>query len=256
MFILKKLITSILIPPGCFILILLLTGIWLWRFKQRGFACLNIVLALLLWALSIQPVSNALMAPLEAGLTIPSNPQGDVIVLLGGGIHEGVADLTGKGTPGEDMLARTVTAVRLQRQLQIPVIVSGGSGYSGRSAEAPVIRRFLLDLGVADRQIVLEEKSRDTNENALYCREILKKQGFQNPLLVTSAYHMRRSVMMFKNVGVAVTPVPAQFLTGGNIPFIWADFLPTTHSFQKSEKAIREYLGLLFYSISDIKQQL
>jgi uncharacterized SAM-binding protein YcdF (DUF218 family) len=241
-------------PPGCFILILMLSGVWLWRRKQRGFSCLNIILALLFWALSIQPVSNALMTPLESGLTIPSHPQGDVIVLLGGGIHEGVMDLTGKGTPGEDMLARTVTAARLQRQLQIPVLVSGGSGYSGRSAEAPVIRRFLLDLGIPDRQILLEQKSRDTNENALYCHEIMKKHGFQNPLLITSAYHMRRSVKMFKNAGVAVIPVPAQFLTGGNIPLIWADYLPTTNSFQKSEKALREYLGLLFYSIFDIKQ--
>lgn len=236
-------------PPGCFIIILLLSGIWLWRRKQWGFATINLVLALLLWTISINPVSNALTSSLEAGLSIPSHPQGDVIILLGGGIHEGVADISGKGTPGEDMLARTVTAVRLQRRLKIPVIVSGGSGYAGRAPEAPVIRRFLLDLGVPEQQILLESKSRDTKENAVYCLEIIKKQGFEKPLLVTSAYHMRRSIKMFKKVGLTATPVPAQFLTGGGTPIIWADYLPNASAFQQSEKALKEYLGLVFYSI-------
>ncbi len=250
MFILKKLITSLLVPPGSLVLILLLTGVWLWRRKQRGFASINLVLALLFWMLSLNPISNALTSWLEAGLTIPSHAHGDVIILLGGGIYEGVADLTGRAAPSEDMLARTITAVRLQRHLKIPIIVSGGSGYAGRSPEAPVIRRFLLDLGVEERQVLVESLSRDTKENALYCREILRKRGFRHPLLVTSAYHMRRSIKMFQKVGVTVTPLPAQFVTGGDIPLIWVDFLPSAHALQQTEKALKEYLGLLFYSLT------
>ena len=246
MFIFKKLITTLLLPPGSIILCLLLTAALLWRLKQRGFASINLVLAVLFWGVSITPTSNALTSRLEAGLTIPSHAQGDVIILLGGGIYEGVTDLTGRGAPGDDMLARTVTAVRLQRQLKIPVIVSGGSGYAGRSPEAPVIKRFLLDLGVEEHQILVESLSRDTKENALYCRDILRKRGFRYPLLVTSAYHMRRSINMYQKVGVPVTPVPAQFVTGGNIPLIWADFLPSAHALQQTEKALKEYLGLLF----------
>ncbi|HEY4743178.1 MAG TPA: hypothetical protein VIH45_00840, partial [Desulfuromonadaceae bacterium] len=132
MFIIKKMITPFLLPPGSLIIILLLCAIWLWRRKLRRCAGFNIVMALLLWAVSAGPLSGALLGRLEAGLTIPSPVQGDVIILLGGGIHEGVPDLTGSGTPGEDMLARLVTAVRIHRRLHIPILVSGGSGYAGR----------------------------------------------------------------------------------------------------------------------------
>lgn len=250
MFILKNCIAASLLPPGLFIMLLLVSGVWLWRRRQLAFGAIHAIVALLLWALSLGPVANALTGRLEDGLTIPSNPRGDVIILLGGGIYEGVADLTGSGAPGENMLGRLVTAVRLQRQLGVPVIVSGGSGYGGRSPEAPVIGRFLRDLGVEAEQVLLETRSRDTEENARYSREIMIARGYRHPLLVTSAYHMRRSVQMFQRVGVPVTPVPAQFRTGADLPLIWADFLPGAGALHQSEKALREYLGLLFYRLA------
>jgi uncharacterized SAM-binding protein YcdF (DUF218 family) len=216
---------------------------------MRCFASINIVMALVLWAISIAPVSDALMGRIEAGLTIPRHARGDVIILLGGGINEGVADLTGRGTPGEDMMSRVVTAVRLYRQFNIPIIVSGGSGFTGRAPEAPVIRRFLVDLGVKENHVLLESHSRDTRENAMYSQEIVRLHGFRHPLLVTSAYHMRRSIRAFQMVGIPVTPVPAHFVTGGDLPYIWVDFLPNARDLLNSASALREYFGLLFYKV-------
>jgi uncharacterized SAM-binding protein YcdF (DUF218 family) len=250
MFAIKKIITSFLIPPGIVIIILAATGIWSWRRNQRLCALLYSAIAAVLWCVSAGPVSDVLMRRLEAGLTVPAHARGDVIILLGGGLNEGVPDLTGSGAPSEDMLARLVTAVRLQRQLDIPVIISGGHAYAGRSAEAPVVRRFLIDLGVQEKKILLESRSRDTMENATYSREILRQRGFTRPLLVTSAYHMRRSIEAFRLAGISVTPVPAQFSTGGNLPHIWADFLPDSGALHSSAKALKEYLGLLFYRLS------
>jgi uncharacterized SAM-binding protein YcdF (DUF218 family) len=250
MFVLKKLITPFLIPPGFFVIILLLSGVWLWRRKLRCFAVINIVMALLLWALSIAPVSDALMGRLEAGVTIPQHAQGDVIILLGGGIQEKVADLTGRGAPGEDSMARLVTAARLYHRLHIPIIVSGGSVYTGRSPEAPVIRRFLVDLGVSENHVLLEPHSRDTRENAMYSQEIVRLHGFRHPLLVTSAYHMRRSVQAFQKVGMPVTPVPGHFLTGRGLTYIWADFLPNARDLVHSASALREFFGLLIYKVT------
>ncbi|MBI5590994.1 MAG: YdcF family protein [Deltaproteobacteria bacterium] len=247
MFILKKLITPFIIPPGSFVIIFLFSGVWLWRRNLRRCASINIVMALLLWMVSISPVSKALIGGLESGLTIPSHFQGDVVILLGGGIHEGVPDLSGSGAPGEDMLARLVTAARLYHRLHIPIIVSGGSVYADRASEAPVVRRFLVDLGVDEGQVILESQSRDTQENALNCSEIVRQRGFRFPLLVTSAYHMRRSIQAFKKVGVPVTPLPAQFMTGKALPFLWADYLPRADAFLHSATAMKEYFGLLFY---------
>lgn len=251
MFVLKKLITPFLLPPGLFILILLAVGIMLWRRNLKRWALLNIAIAILLWSASIGPVSGALLARLEAGLEIPFNPGGDVIILMGGGIYEGVPDMTGRGAPGENMLARMVTAARLNRHTKAPIIISGGSGYAGRAPEAPVIMRFLTDLGVAQADLILESSSRDTKENAIYCKEIMKRRGFRKPLLVTSAYHMRRSVLMFRQSGVPVIPFPSQFLATGTPPFIWVDLLPNSVALMRTSTALKEYLGLLFHRLSD-----
>lgn len=65
-------------------------------------------------------------------------------------------------------------------------------------------------------KIILEDKSRDTFENALYTKEICIRSGFKNSMLITSASHMSRAVLSFKKVGMDVMPFPANFKTGSN----------------------------------------
>ncbi len=243
MFAFKKLITPFLLPPGIFIAILLVSGLLFLR-KSRKAGVLCVVVGAALWLLSIGPVSDSLMRGLEAGLNVPANPRGDVIVLLGGGAYDGVKDLTGVGAPSEDTLVRIVTVVRLQKRLQIPVIVSGGAVFAWREAEAEVDRRFLIDLGVPGDKIILDDRSRDTFENARYVKEICKKRHFRNPLLVTSAYHMRRSLLIFRQFDMEVTPVPAGFRTWDR-KYRWPDYLPG--DLGASRTACREYIGLLYY---------
>jgi len=78
-----------------------------------------------MWALSISPLSDAMIRGLESGYGIPKNIKGDVIILLGRGVCDKAPDLTGLGAPSDMYLTRIVTAVRLQKRLNIPVIVSG-----------------------------------------------------------------------------------------------------------------------------------
>jgi len=249
MFFLKKCISAALLPPGMFVLILLVSA-WRLRRLRRPFAACNcLLLALLIWALSTSLVSDALISRLEHGLAIPARPSGDVIVLLGGGIYDKVPDLTGSGAPSEEMMTRMVTALRLQRQLNVPILVSGGVVYAGRSAEAPVVRRFLLDLGVPEGLILVEDKSRDTAENARFSRMILQQHSFRQPLLVTSAFHMRRSAKAFRREGIPVTPVPANFMTSPERTIVWADLLPSSGAMHGSATALREFLGLLYYQL-------
>lgn len=250
MFLLKKLLSSLIHPPGCFILALLLISFRLRRRPAERCGVLIAVLALLLWTISVTPVSHALMGGLEAGIAAPDRPGGDVIILLGGGIVEGTPDLSGRSTPSEGMMPRLVAAVRLQRRLGIPVLVSGGSAVSGREAEAPVIGRFLRDLGVPENRIILESRSRDTRENARYCREIIGQRGFRHPLLVTSACHMRRSLTAFGEVGMRVTPVPVQFSGARRGALHWLEWLPNMNALKQSAAALHEYVGLLFYALS------
>ncbi|HIJ80384.1 MAG TPA: YdcF family protein [Desulfuromonadales bacterium] len=246
----KKIIAAFLLPPGC--IILMLSGCALFHFRRRRTAVALgfIVPALLLWALSSAYVADALLATLERNLIIPTHPAGDVIVMLGSGSYDRVPDLSGSGAPTEAALARMVTAVRLQRRLDIPILVSGGSVFDGHVAEAQLVRRFMIDLGVPSARILVEDKSRDTIENARFSRKILQQRGFTRPLLVTSAFHMRRAKEAFRKAGVAVTPVPSSFQTSRHRPPVWADWFPDAGALGTTSTVLREYLGLLYYTLA------
>ena len=184
---------------------------------------------------------------LESNLNLPRNPQGDVIILLGGGVYDKAPDLTGVGVPYQRVQAGIVTAVRLQKRLNVPIIVSGGKVFEFKSAEAPIIKRFLVDLGVSNDQIILEEKSRDTLENAKYTREICRRFSYINPILITSAFHIKRAILSFKKAGLEVIPFPAIFPSWLNKQYHWNDYLPG--NFKKASTAIGEYLGIVFYRL-------
>lgn len=248
MFLLKKVLTPFLLPPGIFIVVLFILGIWLFFRKQGKAGCVVLLVGGCMWALCAAPASEWLLRGLESGLSIPEHPEGDVIILLGGGVYDNVPDMTGEGSPSEDELARMVTAVRLQKRLRVPVIISGGVVFEERKAEAPVVKRFLSDLGVPPDKIITEDKSMDTIGNAGWVKVICDKKGFRKPLLVTSAYHMKRSMLSFKKVGMRVTPFPAHFKTGKARRHIWPDYLPS--DFSDARTALHEYLGLLFYTFA------
>ncbi|MBI5906250.1 MAG: YdcF family protein [Deltaproteobacteria bacterium] len=249
MFEAKFVLQNLILPPGLFIVLLAWLGIRALARRQLnpGFPVLLIAGALA--ALSAAPVSDRLTAGLEARYGIPDRPEGDVIVLLGGGVFGGSPDLTGRGFPTDGMLPRVITAARLQKRLGVPVVVSGGKAFDHLDAEAPVAARILADLGVASGKIVKEGDSRDTAENALRTKRILEEKRLRAPLLVTSAYHMPRSVEMFRRAGVAVTPVPAGYRTWMGKPYRWMDYLPSAGALFSSTAALREHLGLLYYRI-------
>ena len=209
MFLFKKILTPFLLPPGIFIIFLICFGAWYLFKKCCKVGIATLVIGCLMWLLSITPISDPMLRGLESNIHFTRNPKGDVIILLGGGVYDKAPDLTGIGVPYQSVQAGIVTAVRLQKRLNVPIIVSGGKVYEHTSAaEAPIIKRFLVDLGVSGTQIILEEKSRDTFENAKYTKKICEKLGFKSPILITSAYHMKRSVLSFKKAGMEVIRFP------------------------------------------------
>lgn len=249
MFSLKKILTPFFLPPGIFIMFLMGYGLFLLLFKKRKIGIINIATGLCFWVLSTTPFSNYLIENLESEFLLPQTVTGDVIVLLGGGIIDGVPDFSGEGVPTNEMLARIVTAVRLQKKLNIPIIITGGKVYENASAEAPIVRRFLIDLGIEDTKLISEEKSRDTYENAAYTKRICEEYNFKQPILITSAYHMKRAVASFKKVGIDVTSYSANFYAFGHADYSFYSFLPQSGSLLMTASAIHEYLGILFYRL-------
>ncbi|MFN3534438.1 MAG: YdcF family protein [Desulfatiglandales bacterium] len=250
MFLLKKLVTPFLIPPGIFSVLLFLLAFFVRRHK-RGFWA-SVSLGLLIWASSTEIISHTLILPLERVALKEASDRGDVIVLLGGGLKDLALDLSGRGTPGEEAAVRLNCAYRLWLKTGLPLIVSGGSVFEGKGAEAAVLKRILIHMGVEESKIIGEDKSRDTFENLRFIKEICEKKGFKDPIVVTSAFHVRRVLAISKRIGLRTAFLPCGFKTWEERRFFWHEYLPSIGGLRESSVALREYLGLLFLSISQV----
>jgi uncharacterized SAM-binding protein YcdF (DUF218 family) len=239
LFAIKKLLTPLILPPGIFVVFLTISCIWFLIQRYYKAAFVNFLIGLTIWILSISPVSDTMIGRLENAFTIPAHPRGDVIILLAGGAYDREEDPSGIIGPTGDNLGRLMAAAKLQKVLDVPIIVSDFRG--------DAVIKSLRDLGIPSHKIILEQKSRDTIQNALYTEALCKKLRFKEPILVTSAYHMKRSVMSFKKVAMTVTPYPADFKTLKDKRYKWTEYLPGLDELEKSTIALHEYLGLLFY---------
>ena len=248
MFILKNILTPFLLPPGIFITLLIFTGAWFLHKKKWKPGIVMLIFGCFMWALSISPISDAMIRGIESEYDVPKNVKGDVIILLGRGVCDKAPDLTGLGAPSDMYLTRIVTAVRLQKKLNIPIIVSGAEGLEDKAVKDHIVKRFLIDLGVPANEIIIENKSRDTFENVKFTKEICDRSGFTDPVLVTSAYHLKRAIMTFEKVGLNVKPLPAGFKSWPGKQYRWSSYLPG--DFLTASLAIKEYLGLLFYKFA------
>jgi uncharacterized SAM-binding protein YcdF (DUF218 family) len=249
MYLFKKLITAFMLPPGIFILVMLLVGTVLVACRRRLTGILLILFGLTMWTLSISPATDLMLAGLIRDIQTGSDlPQGDVIILLGGGVDDRLVDLSGKpGILPESMVDRLVTAARLAARRKVPIIVSGGRAPDGQVAEADAARRYLLDLGVPGNAIITEGASTVTFENAENVREICQHRGFTRPILVTSAFHLKRALWSFEKAGLTCTPFAnglASLPAGG---YSWDHFLPG--SFDSAAYYLHEYIALFYYRL-------
>ena len=247
MFVLKKILTPFLIPPGLFIFLFMVVGIWFFCKNRRKMSYCWFFMAAILWLASIKPVGNFFMSPLEYSYIPPKSFSGDVIIVLGGGMKENVPDFSGSYALSSDGLERAFTAARINKKTDLPIILSGGAVFAKKS-EAEVGKRFLTDIGIPGDKIIIENKSRDTYENAVFSREICIERGFKKIILVTSAYHMPRAAMIFKKIGFKdIVYYPAGYKTSKPFNYYYPDFLPGDT--RDLSSAIKEYIGLVFYKI-------
>ena len=187
-------------------------------------------------------VAEKTMGWLESAYEPPANPQGDVIIMLGGGAMNDSPDVDGTGALCASPANRLLTAVRLQRRLDVPILLSGGQVYEDTGAEARIARRILLSLGVPDDKILVETKSINTTQNARYSAEILREHGYTRPILVTSAFHMKRSVLNFEKQGIAVVPYPADYLVSHHPVFHYTKLRPQTEALLDNVTVLQETL--------------
>jgi uncharacterized SAM-binding protein YcdF (DUF218 family) len=201
----------------------------------------------------------ALMRPLEwRYLPQGELPQADVIVVLGGdtappSYPRVIPEVGGAGD-------RLIYAAYLYRQGKAEhILFSSGAIEWLYLAEPAGENAQLLELmGVPRQAIWLESESRNTYENTLYSRQILEEKGIRRIILVTSAFHMPRSVALFEHQGLEVIPAPTDFrttqadweaLSNGDIRNLLVNLLPGADNLQTISVALKEYLGILIYRL-------
>jgi len=218
------------------------------RLQRRSWQAALVLLLLC----SSGAVASLLLHPLEA-----RHPRGVIgarpaaLVMLAGAVDD--------QRPGPSYYELTEAADRFVELMRLArrypnaaVVIAGGSGSldQRRPREAQTLGRLARELGLPPARLLLDRESRNTRENAVETRRLLRAarvEGKGQVVLITSAYHMPRAVACFARVGLEVVPWPVDFLGTGYSPGTW---LPRPWSLDRSRSAIREYLGWLAYSIA------
>ena len=253
---LKPIFTNFALPPTLMLLGALVGLLLAMRHKRLGLSVVAISFGAL-WLVSCHGTAVWLarhavpqFEPITAAALKASKAQ--AIVVLGGGLLPNAPEYGAaepRAQPNSHTAQRLRYGVWLSRQTGLPVGFAGGLGWGAlgspggtNESEAAVAARVALqDYGVTLRW--LDAQSRDTQENAQMMSNLLKKDGVQQIALVTSAWHMPRSVMAFERAGMRVLPAPTGYtLAEQNSLMEW---LPSGQGLLASRWVIREWLGLL-----------
>ena len=243
LYIIKIIYSTFFLPPGIFIIALLCLTIRLFR-HRRKIAAMLLVLTTLFYFSTISVVSDPIIRSLESRHPPEATVSGDVIILLGGGATMDTPNLGGQGHLSSHAANRLLTAAQLYHKYKLPIIVSGGKVLETTGTEAEITRLILLDLGIPDNKILVENQSRNTTENALLSKKIMEQHNVIRPILVTSAFHMPRSVLQFAKAGITVTPYPADYQTNVTSQLTIFDFIPSAEALKNISLSAKEYIGL------------
>lgn len=244
MYLIKFIYGAILLSPGLFIACLLWLGMWSYR-RDKKVAKLVVVIAISIYVVSSGFAAQGIVRSLESRYVPPLDVTGDVIVVLGGGATIDTPNVDGKGHLSGSAANRLLTAIELYHRLGVPILVSGGKVYSNDGDEATVDKMILKSVGIPEADIILDSQSQNTTQNAENSARILAEKGFIRPILVTSAFHMERSVLQFEKVGVKVIPFPTDYFCNVASRYDSTLFWPSAGGTQMVAMGLKEYLGIL-----------
>ena len=209
------------------------------------------VVALLIFGYS--PLGNVLLLTLSERFP-PWHFDGrepDGIIILGGSIQPDISAAR-NAVEVDGAAERVIGGLELARRFpKARVVYSGGSGHliDGSVPEAPIVGPLFSHFGIAPDRVVLESQSRTTDENARFTRKLVDPKPGERWLLVTSAYHMPRSIGVFRKAGFNVEPYPVDWRTRG-----WTDagtsFDRLSQGLARVDTAVHEWAGLLAYRLA------
>lgn len=227
-------------------LLAMLLALLNWRRCSRALIVLALILLL---AVGCGPVPTWLLTRLQSAYAVESPVawgQRNVIVLLGAGTvrvaDTGHVEASLYGYGRINKAAALYRACRQSGQL-CKVEVSGGDARALGNPEAAIYGEQLQRLGVDAADLLLESRSMNTWQNAQFSAPLLKAYGADRVLLVSSAYHLRRSMLYFTHFGIPATPVRAEYVSG------IGSWEPLSYNFAMTDLALHEYGGIAQYRV-------
>ena len=222
------------------------------RRARAGRRIAGLAIALLL-AIGLLPLGTWLIAPLENRFPPPpaSLPAPYGVIVLGGAIDDELGRARHQVILAEGG-ARLTEAVALARRFpQARLVYTGGSNslVSADSSEARDAAVLLTALGVDPARITLEDRSRNTDENARFTRDLVHPAPSQMWLLVTSAWHMPRAMALFRKAGFNVVADPVDYRSRGDLGD-WRLNSDASRGFALFDLAVHEWVGLATYRAS------
>jgi uncharacterized SAM-binding protein YcdF (DUF218 family) len=267
----KSVLGLLFLPPGLGVTLVTLLGVGVLFLSKRSkrrtvVRCLFVLCLIVSYALTTRivgyqlamlvegdelralPVENFRNAQQKSGAS--SDDGQTVIVVLGGGLKNDGREKPNQLTLNSRTALRVQHGAYLAKKLNLPVLVSGGVGVGFKESEAFVMARTLQDdYGVEVRW--QETNSLTTEENARFSALTLQAAGIKKIVLVTQAFHMRRSALSFESQGLEVIMAPCGFLGGLDVDTHIA-WLPASSGIEATYLATHEMVGLLFYWVRGV----
>ncbi len=230
-------------------MLLILAGIVLGQ--KRGGRWIALAGVALLLVFSLPVVGERLIDQLQrqyAPLSIAQCPRADAILILGGMVREVQRDpeLPDWG----EAVERFEHSIALYRAGKAPtIILTSGAGNEENGSEGVHLRRAALAHGVPANAIQQTAFSAITAEEAANVAALASRSGIRSIILVTSAFHMPRAMLLFERTGLKVTAFPVDYQTRFDGIYFAEDYLPDAEGLLKSQRTFRELFGLLVYAV-------
>lgn len=253
---LSKLCPIFIYPLGLSLALLLLAIFFFNQWKRLAYTFF-VLAFLLLWCSSTPILSGWIVESLEKQTPVRSLdavPEGEAIIVLGGGTLKIGPD--GESIVPGGVFARLDYGIRLFKQGKAPLLVLVGGQIpwqvkSGCPSEAELMARFASQYGISRVSMLIEGKSRNTRENALFTRQLSAQGNIKRILLVTSALHMPRAKTCFEKEGFLVVSAPTDYIKQFYHKLTILDLLPDADALERTTRALKEYIGMGWYAVRD-----
>jgi uncharacterized SAM-binding protein YcdF (DUF218 family) len=256
----SKIVGFFAIPSNLVILVGIVGALLLrTRYARAGWR-LAIASLVLLAIMGLSPVGNALILPLEERFPRFDHRRGPPhgIVVLGGALTLDVSHARNEVALNEAAERLTAAVALARRYPNARVILSGGAAelIPSGATEADFGLRLFETLGLSKDRVTAEDRSRNTVENARFSKELAQPKPGERWLLVTSAYHMPRSVGVFRKAGFAVEAHPVDWRTRGGSADVLRPFPTVGDGLRRTDTAVREWIGLIVYWLTGRTSEL